>query len=346
MANNNISHARFNRTLPLRSFKNLLPMAPLLWGLLLCTGCAQDEKEIPPPEIFLSNGEDGLEAEVGDTILIEPKITYDYNSIYEWRKNQETLDYDSLNLQYIATELGSFEYFFKVTTPSGADSVTIPLDVLVMADFQDLTLEEDSFWIGSSNSSGFSNQNIWNPNIIDGLDSWWGFGYSNIFSKASSLPIELYGVYATESEDDIFALVRQTSQTNLPTLTFDDNKNHEIKSLEIANTTFGHYQMKYGTDDFTRLGGPSGTNPDWCKVTITGLDTNNIITGQIEFYLADYRFDNNKKDYIIDEWQVIKLIQIGEVSQLQFNITSSITDEQQHMITPEFFCIDNLKILN
>ncbi len=299
-----------------------------------------------PPEIFLANSQSTIEIQVGDTVLIEPKITYDYNSRYEWRKNREILPNTGLSLEVIGEDLGRTEYFFKVTTPAGSDSVTIPIDVIVLADFQELELAENSAWTGAADINGFASQGLWFPNAPGGDAPWWGFGYSNIFNRTTSQPVESNGVYAEPVEGEVFALVRQPAGTNPPALKFSDEKNHTLKSLKIANTTLGYYLMKFGTDDFGRIGGPSGTNPDWCRVTITGLNTEGVVTGETVFYLADYRFDNNKRDYIVDKWEQIELTQLGAVNGLQFNLTTSLKNDDQQMLSPKMFCVDNLIVLD
>ncbi len=326
--------------------KGLLWMALLSLLLYLFAGCSQEERELRPPEIFLNDTQVAMEIEVGDTVLIEPKITYDYDSRYEWRKNEEVLPNNELTLEVIGEDLGRIEYFFKVTTPAGSDSINIPIDVIVLVDFQEFELAENSAWTGAADINGFASQGLWFPNTPDNNNSWWGFGYSNIFSRSTSQPVERNGAYAEAVKNEVFALIRQSVGTNPPALKFSDEKNHTLKSLKIANTTLGHYLMKFGSDDFERMGGPSGTNPDWCRVTITGLDTQGAVSGEIVFYLADYRFDNNKRDYIVDRWETIDLTALGAVTEVQFNLTTSMINDEQIMLSPEMFCLDELKVLD
>jgi len=61
--------------------------------------------------------------------------------------------------------------------------------------------------------------------------------------------------------------------------------------------------------------------------------------------LADYRFEDNAEDYILNEWIYVDLTVLGEVDSLQFSLTSSDTGAVG-MNTPAYFCIDNFRTLD
>ena len=312
--------------------------------------CSNEDNEIPAPEIFLASGDETIEVNLGDTIILEPKITYNYESQYEWRKNGILLEESNQTLTDTASSLGSLEYFFKVTTPYGQDSMYISVDVIILADFDDLALstEADTFKIGSFPDNGFFHKDLFFPNSFTNDTTWEGFGFSNIGLKSSEYEdITQYSVYDTQDQSDYFLLVRHPngSESEEPTISFTDGKNHTLKSIDINNSTLSRYLMKFGTDQFERMGGSSSDIDDWCKVTITGINVEGQITSSIEFFLADYRFENYKRDYIIEEWTSLDLGDLGEVNKIRFSISSSKTDGDGNMITPEMFCIDNLKIL-
>ncbi len=314
------------------------------------SACSEYEKQIPSPEIHLAGEGKEIEVNVGDTIILEPKITYDINATYEWRKNNIVLDNNQQSLMDTAIQLGRIEYFFHVSTPYGSDSVIIPVDVIILADFKSMQLpaEKDTFWVGSSDSNGFIHKDIFFQNSFSNDSVWTGFGYSNISSTNTVLPIPEYSVYGALERKDLFSLVHQPNeiQDNNPELSFTDGKDHELKSIEISNTTLGYYLMDLGNESFERMGGPGSTDPDWCKINIRGINSKGQPTGEMDFYLADFRFENNRRDYIIDKWTEINLRELGPLNRLQFSISSSKTNDAGEMITPEMFCIDNLKILN
>ncbi|PWE00729.1 DUF4465 domain-containing protein [Marinilabilia rubra] len=313
--------------------------------------CSDQKKNIPPPEIFLAGEGNEIEVSLGDTIKLEPRITYNFDASYQWEKNGEILNTNEQFLLDSATQLGSIEYLFRVTTPNGADSMTIPVDVIVLADFENLQLTEktDTFWIGETAIDGFTHREVFFPNNYQNNETWQGFGYSNIQSNSSEPEsIQVFSTYNGVNSDNIFGLISQPNDAAefIPTMQFSDDDDHELKSLEINNTNLAYYMLRFGTDDFERMGGSTSSDPDWCKVTLTGINSVGNITGKIQFYLADYRFENNKRDYIVKEWTEIDLSELNAVNKVQFSISSSRNNQDGEMITPEMFCIDNIKILN
>jgi hypothetical protein len=97
-------------------------------------------------------------------------------------------------------------------------------------------------------------------------------------------------------------------------------------------------------DEYTKkFGGESGDDPDYFKLLVWGV-YDGTQTDTVEFFLSDYRFDNNNEDYIVDEWTWVDLESLGEVDSLMFSMES--TDVGMFGInTPTFFCMDNLSIL-
>ncbi len=325
-------------------FKNGIYLLPFL---ILLLACSEDEKEIPPPEIFINSESDQIEVSLEDSIVLEPKIVYNIDASFEWRKNNKKLNHNEQFLIDTATQLGRIEYFFSVETPYGSDSITIPVDVIILSDFNNLIeTNKDSALVGHPDSTGFFHKNMAFPNSYTNDSTWYGFGISNIQNNSLNPPITQNSAFGKNSEhEDFFALVRQPNDSidYYPTITFLDEKNHDLKSLELVNSTESHYWLKFG--DY-HMGSEDRENPDWCKVTITGIDNNGDITNEIDFYLADYRFENNKRDYIVGKWTEIDLKPLGAVNKIKFSISSSMTNEDGKMVIPETFCIDNLKIMN
>ena len=62
----------------------------------------------------------------------------------------------------------------------------------------------------------------------------------------------------------------------------------------------------------------------------------------IDFYLADYRFDDNSKDYIVNKWTTVDLTSLGKINKVTFRFSS--TDNSAYGInTPAIVCLDNIK---
>ena len=77
---------------------------------------------------------------------------------------------------------------------------------------------------------------------------------------------------------------------------------------------------------------------DWFKLTITGYDADDQVTGTKEYYLADLR--DEATAYIINDWRYVDLSSLGKVKKLGFELSSSDTGDYG-MNTPAYFCFDN-----
>jgi len=98
--------------------------------------------------------------------------------------------------------------------------------------------------------------------------------------------------------------------------------------------------MLEGDYTATPFGGTSGDEPDWFKLTATGKNAGGETVGTLEFYLADYRFENNDDDYILNTWEWFDLSPLGTVASISFGLSSS-KNNSGGMITPAYFCMDN-----
>jgi hypothetical protein len=90
-----------------------------------------------------------------------------------------------------------------------------------------------------------------------------------------------------------------------------------------------------------KFGGETGGDPDWFMLTITGKDADGNEVDTVDFYLADYRFEDNGEDYIVDTWQYVDLTSLGEVMSLEFALSSSDVGDWG-MNTPGYIAIDTI----
>lgn len=61
-----------------------------------------------------------------------------------------------------------------------------------------------------------------------------------------------------------------------------------------------------GNGGIKKFGGPTGDDKDYLKVTVSGYNQGVKMASQ-DIYLADYRDNNNSKDYIVSSWQQVKI---------------------------------------
>jgi hypothetical protein len=114
-------------------------------------------------------------------------------------------------------------------------------------------------------------------------------------------------------------------------------------SVRVTNTTYAALSMRDGDMFAKQFGGPDGTDPDFFVLTVHGLDANGVATGSVEFFLADYRFQDPNLNYIVSSWTTVDLTPLGNASSLAFELTSSDIGPFG-MNTPAYFAIDNLVV--
>jgi len=111
--------------------------------------------------------------------------------------------------------------------------------------------------------------------------------------------------------------------------------------MYVTNTTYAYLSMRNGDQFAKKFGGTDGNDPDWLKLTITGIDKDNNPTEQVVFFLADFRFSDNSQDYIIDKWKWVDLTSLGTVVGLELSISSSDVGAFG-VNTPSYFALDAL----
>jgi hypothetical protein len=196
-----------------------------------------------------------------------------------------------------------------------------------IATFDDLNLGPETYWNGSDGSGGFgSGVATFSNNYNATYMSWDGFAYSNVTDSTSSGWAAQYNAITGGGEDGSanyaigFDPTASGFGTELPTVTL--------------NTADGDAYAK-------KFGGVSGDEPDWFLLTITGKDSAGAVVDSVGFYLADYRFEDNAQDYIVNTWEYVDLTELGVVRSLEFGLSSSDVGEFG-MNTPAYFALDTV----
>jgi len=110
-----------------------------------------------------------------------------------------------------------------------------------------------------------------------------------------------------------------------------------IPSIHVTNSTYAYLSMRDGDGAAKKFGGETGDDPDFFLLTIETY-AEDVLQETIPFYLADYRFEDNSQDYILDEWIEIPFAN-AEVDSVRFSLTSSDSG-MFGMNTPAYFCAD------
>ncbi len=212
-----------------------------------------------------------------------------------------------------------------------------------IATFEDLSLPAESYWNGSDGSGGFSSGGAYFSNNYDSTwDSWDGFSYSNITDTATGGAAGQYNAIAGGGQgNSANYAIGYVGWASPPRITLDTAA--VIEGLYVTNNNNTYYSMLNGDAFAKKFGSEGGNDQDWLMMTITGKDIDDVVTGTVDFYLADYRFADNAADYIVDTWQFIDLTSLGAVKSLEFGLSSSDVGDWG-MNTPAYFAVDTLVV--
>lgn len=211
-----------------------------------------------------------------------------------------------------------------------------------ISDFESLNIPPAGYLNGKDMSGGFKDGNVFLPNTFTAqFDSWSGWaisnitdnvtpGYNNQYSAITGSGFEGSKTYAVSYVIGTSKLILQ-----------GDAKGGIVNGLYVTNSTYAALSMKNGDAFSKAFGGISGKDPDFFILTIKKWYNNVLSNDSINFYLADFRFEDSTKDYFINKWTYIDLSKLGRVDSLQFSLSSS-DNGAFGMNTPSYFCLDQI----
>lgn len=219
----------------------------------------------------------------------------------------------------------------------------IDLVELRTVNLEDLSFGIDPYWNGSDEVGKFqSHDMIFENNFNTSYGSWDGFVYSAKNDVVQSDYTNQYSVFDASNGMNKFALYYPPFGSDAYAK-FSNDSAYSVKSVSICNSTYTALTMKIGDPSFAKkFGGLTGNDPDWFKMTIIGYNSLGDSIHSIDYYLADYRFSDNSKDYIIDKWTTVDLTSLGKINKLTFRFSSSDNGDWG-MNTPAYVCLDNFK---
>lgn len=211
-----------------------------------------------------------------------------------------------------------------------------------VVDFEDVDLAPESFLNGDDGNGGFTVGDIFLPNDYNpNFSSWSGWaisnttdvttpGFSNQYSAIPGTGAKGSATYAVSYDFGHNDMILQGDAAGKP-----------VSGLYITNSTFAYLSMLEGDGFAKRFGGATGDDPDYFLLTFRAFSDGNLSTDSVNFYLADYRFDDNDEDYIVQDWTWVDLSSLGAADSISFSLSS--TDNGQFgMNTPAYFCVDNV----
>ena len=209
------------------------------------------------------------------------------------------------------------------------------------ADFENFGLMPGEF-INQTEDDLFTTGNISLPNFyFEDYDYWDGWaisattdtmtrGFLNQYSSRSGA-----GYNGSSSYALTYAFFEQ------PINLTGDAAGAPVNGLYVNNGTYAYFSMLEGDGVGKKFGGETGDDPDFFLLTIEGELDGVRKDDVVEFYLADFRFEDNSEDYIVADWTFIDLQVLGNVDRLFFSLTSSDVGENG-MNTPAYIFVDNI----
>jgi len=210
-----------------------------------------------------------------------------------------------------------------------------------IATFDDLTLPGQSFWNGSDSLGGFHSGNaFFNNNYDPTYGSWDGFSYSNITDTTTDdFSAQYNAITGSGQGGSANYAIGYVVGLEPPAITLDSPG--VVAGMYVTNNNYAYYTMLNGNPFAKKFGGIDGNDADWFLLTITGKDSDGNETVTIEFYLADFRFEDNSRDYIAQTWWFVDLTPLGMVKSLEFSLSSSDVGAFG-MNTPGYFAVDTI----
>ena len=172
--------------------------------------------------------------------------------------------------------------------------------------------------------------------------SSWGFGMGFTYTSCANDTTPGYTNLSAVTKKGVktnsyFTVNTGGAMYGLPAeITFKGGKAYKAKEVYVTNSTYAYLAIKDHNDG----SGEYSVIKEWTKndkftLTITGYNGQEK-TGSVEVVLANgYN--------IITSWQQVDLTKLGEVTKIDFNLTSTDNGDWG-MNTPAYFCLDQLTV--
>jgi len=209
--------------------------------------------------------------------------------------------------------------------------------------FENFILPSDTFNDGASKALdttwvGFDTLGVVFSNAYDtSFGGFWSEGFA-ISTKRDSTTAGYTNLYSAITASGYNSPTYVMGQANAVIKT----NSNPIRPLavRVTNSTYATFSMRNGDMFAKKFGGVTGNDSDWFLITFSGYKNGSRSGDSVTFYLADYRFADSTKDYIVNTWQNINLTALQTVDSIVITLTSSDTG-LFGMNTPAFYALDD-----
>lgn len=214
-----------------------------------------------------------------------------------------------------------------------------------IVDFESLQVPSAGYWNGSDGSGSFMAGTLKFENQYSkSWNTWAGFSYSQKNDVTTAGFANEFSVFDPANLKNKFAVFYPTFDKDV-FVSFPAGEEHVVQSMDMCNNTYAGLSMKNGDSYSKKFGGTTGTDQDWFKVSINGYNKSGAQVSSLDVYLADFRFSDSSKDYILNKWTTFDLSSLGKVHQLTF-VFSSSDNGIYGVNTPTYVCLDNIKYVD
>jgi hypothetical protein len=209
------------------------------------------------------------------------------------------------------------------------------------ASFEGFNMEADTFLNGSDGTEAFMSGNAVFPVDYNfDFSSWTGWAISNQTDVTTPGFSNQYSAITGEGYlgSDKYAVAYVLGKNVIELK--EEARGEIVNGFYVTNGTYPYLSMLDGDMFAKKFGGSTGDDPDFFKLTVKKYLNGELGQDSVDFYLADFRFEDNLLDYILDDWAYVDLVPLGAADSLVLTLSSS--DVGAFGInTPTYFCVDN-----
>lgn len=210
--------------------------------------------------------------------------------------------------------------------------------------FENFNLPPDTFLNNAAPDTAFVSGPLALPNFYDPQWMFWaGWAISNRTDTLTPGFINEYSARAGSGANGTATYAVAYAFDGVIVRLLGPAAGGTVLGLYVTNSTYAYYSMRDGDAFAKKFGGPTGNDPDFFLLTVKKYRNGVLGPDSVNFYLADYRFADNTRDYIVKDWTYLDLSPLGEADSLLFTLTSSDVGVFG-MNTPAYFCIDEVSI--
>ena len=241
----------------------------------------------------------------------------------------------------------SMAYTLSVTDAWGntvGDKTSIRvLGSLYPATFDDLALPEGKTdWHGDNDGRSSFFSGSWElPNYyMPDYKAWAWFGYSSSTSTAyKGIQDQFNNVVGGGERSANYGVVFCDSYMGpCQALLSNTEEGDTVYGISLTNSAWVKDAILNGDGMSTAEGGFK--QGDWLKLTLTATRADNT-TGTRDIYLADYRDEDAREHYFLDNWEWFDLGDLGKVTSIKFTMEGTKRNSFG-LTTPQYVMVDNL----